>query len=47
MGKAQGTVTYAHASPTTAVKKWKVNATTGKFAVPKGTKKGSYVVKVK
>lgn len=45
--KAVGKVTYKKASSNKAVKKFKVNAKTGKITVPKGTKKGTYTVKVK
>ena len=45
--KARGKLTFKKASNTKAIKKFKVNAKTGKITVPKGTKKGTYIVKVK
>jgi surface protein len=45
--KARGAVAYANASSNATAKKLKVNAKTGKVTVPKGTKKGTYTVKVK
>ena len=47
MKKAQGKVTYTNVSATTALKKFKVNSKNGAITVPKGTKKGTYKVKVK
>ena len=44
--KGQGKVTYANASTNKVAKKFKVNAKTGKVTVPKGTKKGTYAVKI-
>lgn len=44
--KAQGALSYANASTNATVKKFVVNAKTGKVTVPKGTKKGTYAVKV-
>lgn len=43
---AQGSVSYENTSATKKLKKIKVNAKTGKITVPKGTKKGTYKVKV-
>ena len=45
--KGVGKLTYANASKNKAVKKFVVNKTTGKVIVPKGTKKGTYLLKVK
>ena len=45
--KAQGTVTYANASTDSTAKKFSVNKTTGKVTIPKATKVGAHVVKVK
>ena len=45
--KARGKVTYKNASTKKAAKKLKVNAKNGTITVPKGTKKGTYSVKVK
>ena len=45
--KAQGKVTYTNASTNATAKKFKVAAGTGKVTVPKGTKKGTYAVKIK
>ena len=47
VSKAQGKVTYKNISAKKSVKKWKVNAKTGKVTVPKGTKKGTYAVKLR
>ena len=44
---AQGAVTYTNVSTSAAAKKLTVNGTTGRVSVPKGTKAGSYAVKVK
>lgn len=45
--KAVGKLTYANASIDGTAKKFGVNAKTGKLTVPKGTKKGTYQVRVK
>ena len=45
--KNQGKVSYKNASAQAAAKKLKVNASKGTITVPKGTKKGTYSVKVK
>lgn len=45
--KAKGKLTYANASTSKAAKAFKVNAKTGKVTIPKGTKKGTYTMKVK
>lgn len=47
VSRAQGKVTYKNVSKKKAVKKWKVNAKTGKVKVPKKTKKGTYTVKLR
>ena len=47
VSKAKGSVSYANVSSNATAKRFKVNASTGKVAVPKGTKKGTYTVKVK
>ena len=39
-------MTYANASSNATAKKFKVAASTGKITVPKGTKKGTYTVKI-
>ena len=46
VSKAQGALTYANASTNATAKKFAVNAKSGKVTVPKGTKKGTYQVKV-
>ena len=43
---AQGTLSYANASSDTTAKKFTVNKAKGTVSVPKGTKAGTYVVKV-
>lgn len=43
----KGKASYKNASSNKTAKKFKVNAKTGKVTVPKGTKKGTYAVKVK
>lgn len=45
--KAKGKVTYRNVSTQKAAKKFKVNAKTGKITLSKGTKKGTYKVKIK
>lgn len=45
--KAQGKLTYKNVSTNKTAKKFKVNASNGKVTVPKGTKKGTYQVKIK
>ena len=45
--KAIGSVSYANASTNKAAKKFKISAKNGKVTVPKGTKKGSYPVKIR
>ena len=45
--KAQGKLRYKNVSTKKAVRKWKVNAKTGKLTVPKKTKKGTYTVKLR
>lgn len=45
--KGAGSTTYSNASNNTTAKKFSVNKTTGKVTVPKGTKKGTYTIKVK
>ena len=45
--KARGKVAFKNVSKKKALKKFKVNAKTGAIAVPKNTKKGTYMVKVK
>ena len=45
--KAKGKVRYKNVSAKAAAKKLKVNAKTGKVTVPKGTKKGTYRIKIK
>ena len=45
--KAKGKVTYKNASKKAKLKKFKVNKKTGAITVPKGTKKGTYKLKVK
>ncbi|MEE0705927.1 MAG: BspA family leucine-rich repeat surface protein [Adlercreutzia sp.] len=45
--KAKGKVTYKNVSTQKAAKKFKVNAKTGKITLSKGTKKGTYKVKIK
>jgi hypothetical protein len=47
VSKAEGAVSYANASGDAAAKRFKVDAKTGKLTVPKGTKKGTYAVKIK
>jgi hypothetical protein len=42
-----GSVTYANASANATAKRFKVNARTGRITVPKGTRKGTYNVRVK
>lgn len=44
---AKGKVTYSSASTKAVAKKFKINAKTGKVTVRKGTKKGTYIIKVK
>lgn len=44
VSKPVGKVTYANASTNATAKKFKVEASTGKVTVPKGTKKGKYQV---
>lgn len=43
----KGKASYKNASKNKTAKKFKVNAKNGKVTVPKGTKKGTYAVKVK
>ncbi|WP_295999660.1 BspA family leucine-rich repeat surface protein [uncultured Adlercreutzia sp.] len=45
--KAKGKVTYKNVSTQKAAKKFKVNEKTGKITLSKGTKKGTYKVKIK
>ena len=45
--KGTGKLTYKNVSTKKASKSFKVNAKTGKLTVPKGTKKGTYTVKIK
>ena len=45
--KKQGTLSYKNVSKTKKLKKFKVNAKNGTITVPKGTKKGTYKIKVK
>lgn len=45
--KAKGKVAYSNVSTSASLKKFKVNAKNGTITVPKGTKKGTYKVKVK
>ena len=45
--KAQGTLSYKNVSTDKTAKKFKVDAKSGKVTVPKGTKKGTYTLKVK
>jgi hypothetical protein len=45
--KGQGTLAYTNASKKAAIKKWKVDKKTGKLTIPKGTKKGTYDVRIK
>lgn len=45
--KAKGKVSYSNASTAKAAKAFKVNARTGKVTLPKGTKKGTYTVRIK
>lgn len=47
ISNAKGAVSYANASSNKTAKKFKVNAKNGKVTIPKGTKKGTYTVKVK
>ena len=44
--KGQGTVVYTNASKNKVAKKFKVNKKNGTITVPKGTKKGTYAVKL-
>jgi uncharacterized protein YhdP len=44
VSKAQGKVTYAKSSGASALS---INSTTGKVTIKKGTKKGTYTMKVK
>lgn len=44
---SDGKATYKSASKSKAAKKFKVNKKTGKVTIPKGTKKGTYKIKVK
>ena len=44
---AQGALSYANASTSKKAKKLVVDARTGKVTVPKGTRKGTYKVKVR
>ena len=46
VSKAKGAKSFANVSKGTA-KKFKVNAKNGKVTIPKGTKKGTYAVKIK
>lgn len=45
--KAKGAVSYKNVSTQKAAKKFKVNAKNGKITLAKGTKKGTYKVKIK
>lgn len=45
--KKQGALSYKNASSSKKLKKFKVNAKKGTITIPKGTKKGTYKVKVK
>ena len=45
--KSQGAASYKNVSSKKALKKFKVNAKKGTITAPKGTKKGTYKVKVK
>lgn len=45
--KAKGAVSYKNVSTQKAAKKFKVNAKNGKITLAKGTKKGTYSVKIK
>lgn len=45
--KSKGAVSYANASTKAALKKFKVNASTGTITVPKGTKTGTFGIAVK
>ena len=47
VSNAKGIVTYGNASGNVTAKEFIVNSKTGKITIPKGTKKGTYVVKVK
>ena len=47
VSSARGTVTYANVSSNATAKKFVVNKSNGKVTVPKATKAGTYVVKVK
>lgn len=47
VSKAKGAIAYANASSNATAKRFKINARTGKVTVPKGTKRGTYQVKVK
>lgn len=46
VSKPVGKVTYKNASSNATAKKFKVAAGTGKVTVPKGTKKGTYAIKI-
>ena len=45
--KAKGAVRYANVSKNATAKKFKVATKSGKVTIPKGTKKGTYLIKVK
>jgi hypothetical protein len=47
VSKSKGKVSYKNVSTNKTVKKWKLNKKTGKLTIPKGTKKGTYIIKVK
>lgn len=46
VSKGQGKVSYKNVSTNATAKKFPVNAGTGRVTIPKGTKKGTYAVKI-